>query len=62
VLWIFLVIFLLNTVGNMFAKTTFEQTFAVITLLFSVLIWNILRKKKRWPKLFPLREKNYTKI
>jgi hypothetical protein len=44
VLWIFLVIFILNTVGNVFAKTNFEKFFAVLTLLFALLIWRILRK------------------
>jgi len=44
VLWIFVVIFILNTVGNIFAKTDFEKFFAVLTLLFALLIWKILRK------------------
>ena len=44
VLWIFLVIFMLNTVGNIFAKTNFEKFFAFLTLLFAFLIWKILRK------------------
>ena len=44
-LWIFLVLFILNTVGNLFARTYFEKTFAILTLLFSVFIWNILKSK-----------------
>jgi hypothetical protein len=44
VLWIFLAIFILNTLGNIFAKTSFEKSFAVLTLLFAGLIWNILRR------------------
>ena len=44
VLWGFLVIFILNTVGNIFAKTDFEKLFAGLTLLFALLIWKILRK------------------
>lgn len=44
VLWIFFAIFVLNTVGNIFAKTNFEKFFAVLTLLFAVLIWKILQK------------------
>lgn len=39
ILWIFFVIFVLNTIGNLFAKTTFERSFTVITLLNAVLIW-----------------------
>lgn len=54
VLWIFLIIFALNTLGNLFAKTAFEKSFAVLTLLFAILIWNILRK--------PMREKNSPQI
>jgi hypothetical protein len=46
-LWIFLVLFALNTVGNIFAETNFEKGFTVLTLSFSVLIWIILRKGKK---------------
>lgn len=46
ILWIFLVIFGFNTIGNVFAKTNFEKSFAVITLISSVLIWMILKKNK----------------
>ncbi len=46
-LWIFLVLFLLNTVGNIFAKTNFEKFFAIITGLFAVLIWSILKQKSK---------------
>lgn len=45
VLWLFLILFLLNTVGNIFAKTNFEKLFALITLLFTVFLWMILRPK-----------------
>ena len=45
-LWIFLVLFGLNTVGNMFAKTNFEKFFALWTLTSAILIWIILCKKK----------------
>lgn len=44
-LWIFLVLFILNTIGNIFAVTTFEKFFAVITGLFAVLILKILNSK-----------------
>lgn len=43
ILWIFLVLFALNTVGNIFAKTLFEKSFAVLTLIFTILIWKILK-------------------
>lgn len=43
-LWIFFVLFVLNTVGNIFAKTYFEKFFALLTLFFLILIWIILRK------------------
>jgi hypothetical protein len=46
ILWVFLVIFALNTLGNIFAKTTFEKFFALITGLFVVLLWNIIKNTK----------------
>ena len=45
ILWGFLALFLLNTIGNIFARTDFEKSFAVLTFLFSILIWMILRAK-----------------
>ena len=45
VLWIFFTFFILNTVGNLFAKTNFEKLFALLTLAFTFLIWVIIRKK-----------------
>ena len=45
VLWIFLALFALNTVGNLFAKTNFEKSFAVLTLVFVILLWIILKTK-----------------
>ena len=45
ILWIFLAIFLLNTIGNIFAKTNLEKSFAVLTFLFAILIWIILKTK-----------------
>lgn len=44
-LWVFMVIFGLNTIGNIFAKTISEKYFSIITLLFVFLLWIILRKK-----------------
>jgi len=46
VLWAFLVLFILNTIGNLVAKTNFEKYFAIITLSFSILIWITLKKQK----------------
>lgn len=46
ILWVFFVLFLLNTVGNLFAQTTFEKLFAVLTLLFTFLIWKIIKTKR----------------
>ncbi|TDE48406.1 hypothetical protein E0H99_16840 [Flavobacterium sp. GT3P67] len=46
ILWIFLALFALNTVGNIFAKTNLEKSFAVLTLVFVILIWKILKMKK----------------
>ena len=42
-LWIFLILFGLNTIGNVFAKTNFEKIFAVLTLSSSILLWIILK-------------------
>jgi hypothetical protein len=47
VLWIFLILFILNTVGNLFAQTSFEKLFAILTLIFAFLICRILPPKKR---------------
>ena len=45
VLWIFLLLFVLNTVGNLFAQTNFEKLFALLTLVLAFLIWRVLRSK-----------------
>lgn len=45
-LWVFFVLFGLNTVGNIFAKTNFEKFFALWTLTSAILIWIVLRKDK----------------
>jgi hypothetical protein len=45
ILWACLIIFLLNTVGNFFAKTWIEKSFSLVTLFFSYLFWIILRNK-----------------
>ena len=46
-LWVFLVLFGLNTIGNMLAETNFEKFFAILTLVSSFLIWIILTKSKK---------------
>lgn len=46
ILWFFLVVFLLNTIGNLFANTSIEKLFSILTLLFVCLLWVILKKKR----------------
>ncbi len=46
ILWIFFTIFILNTFGNIFAKTIFEKFFAIITGIFAFLLWNIIMQKR----------------
>lgn len=36
-LWILVVVFTLNTLGNIFAKTTFEKSFAIVTAVLALL-------------------------
>jgi len=47
VLWIFLVLFVLNTVGNILAHTKFEKFFSLLTLAFTILLWITLTKGKK---------------
>lgn len=46
ILWVFFIIYALNTVGNLFAATTFEQFFAVLTFLYALIIALILLRSK----------------
>lgn len=46
ILWIFFGLFVLNTIGNILAKTNFEKCFAVLTALSAILIWKIIKQKK----------------
>ncbi|KAB1153754.1 hypothetical protein F6464_13895 [Flavobacterium luteum] len=46
ILWIFLGLFVLNTFGNIFAKTNFEKFFALLTGLSAIFIWKIIEQKK----------------
>ncbi len=45
ILWVFFAIFALNTIGNLFAKTTFEKSFTLVTLVNAVSIWMINKKR-----------------
>ena len=47
ILWAFVILFALNTVGNVLAKTNFEKYFTILTLTSSILIWRILKAKKQ---------------
>ncbi len=42
-LWIFFGLFVLNTLGNIFAATTIERWFTLLTLANAFLIWKINR-------------------
>lgn len=46
ILWCFLLLFLLNTIGNVLAVTAFEKSFALVTLALTYLIWVILKPCK----------------
>ena len=46
ILWIFLVLFVLNTVGNLFAKTKFEKSLSFLTFISGILIWTILKTSR----------------
>nr|WP_315171817.1 hypothetical protein [uncultured Flavobacterium sp.] len=41
ILWTFFIVFVLNTIGNIFADTTFEKSFTLLTLLITILLWKI---------------------
>jgi DNA integrity scanning protein DisA with diadenylate cyclase activity len=47
ILWVFLFIFGLNTLGNIFAETLFEKSLSLLTLVFTFLLWNILKKSNK---------------
>ena len=47
-LWLFVILFAANTVGNLLAETWFEKlVFTPLTLLSSILIWVIVRKNTK---------------
>lgn len=46
ILWIFFAVFLLNTIGNLLAKSTFEKLFTIVTLINAACIWKINKTVK----------------
>ena len=47
ILWMFLVLFVFNTIGNLMAETAFERfVFTPMTLLAAVLIWVVVRRRR----------------
>jgi len=44
-MWVLFILFLFNTLGNVLAKTTFEQFFAIVTALLSFLLLRIALEK-----------------
>lgn len=47
ILWIFMFLFALNTIGNVLATTVLEKFFTILTLFSCILIWFILRPLKK---------------
>ncbi|MFM7358002.1 MAG: hypothetical protein ACKO1T_05420 [Sediminibacterium sp.] len=47
ILWVFFTIFVLNTIGNVFAETYFEKFFTILTLLNAILLWLINKPTKQ---------------
>jgi len=47
ILWAFFTLFLINTIGNIFAKTNFEKYLAILTFVFSVLIYTIIKEEQQ---------------
>lgn len=46
ILWIFVALFALNTIGNLLAESLFEKiVFTPLTLVSSLLIWIVVRKE-----------------
>lgn len=43
ILWFFLILFLVNTIGNLFAETGIEKAFSILTLIFAFLIWLVIK-------------------
>ncbi len=49
-LWAFLILFGINTLGNIFAESLFEKSLSLLTLIFTYLIWIILKGTKKTTK------------
>lgn len=47
VLWVFVVLFTLNTIGNLFAKTLIEKCFTIVTAIMALLIFIVLKDKEK---------------
>ena len=45
-MWVLFVLFLVNTLGNIFAKTAFEKCFAIVTTILSVCSLRIALEKE----------------
>lgn len=47
ILWVFIILFAFNTIGNLMAETLFEKiVFTPLTLLSAILLWIIVKKDK----------------
>jgi hypothetical protein len=46
IMWVFFFFFLINTLGNLLAKSLVEKSFALLTLLIAALIWIVLKTRK----------------
>jgi hypothetical protein len=49
ILRVFFALFIINTIGNVFAKTYFEKLFTFLTGFISILLWIILMKRNSEP-------------
>ncbi|MDP1746994.1 MAG: hypothetical protein Q8L90_15575 [Bacteroidota bacterium] len=48
ILWLFVALFALNTLGNLMAETLFEKlVFTPLTLVSAILLWIIVKKEKK---------------
>lgn len=46
ILWLFILLFAANTIGNVMARTLFEKlVFTPLTFLFTLLLWRIVKKE-----------------
>ena len=47
ILWVFLFLFGINTLGNILAETLFEKSLSLLTLIFTYLIWIVLKRSEK---------------